>query len=265
MVGDEKNMEIADVKQQIKTGQFDSYYIFHGEEHAIMKIYLKMIADKGNYEISYVDRLMDLMSGAKTNALIDTRHLYVIMDDKEFLTTEKMWEKFKGLKNDIIVFYYTSTDKRLKFWKNFKDRAVEFKKLEPRILTKYIQKEAPFFTEAMCEELIDACDGDYGRILLEIDKIRQYCTAEKVKGDYVFRKFIDDGVIYKSPYDAIFDFVSSVLERNPSKAYNLLEQSYAVGEANLTLLSVKDNICYGIKILKHKTGDLLMTFTSAGK
>lgn len=28
---------------------------------------------------------------------------------------------------------------------------------------------------------------------------------------------------------------------------------------------IKDNICYGIKILKHKTGDLLMTFTSAGK
>ena len=28
---------------------------------------------------------------------------------------------------------------------------------------------------------------------------------------------------------------------------------------------IKDNICYGIKVLKHKNGDLLMTFTSAGK
>jgi len=28
---------------------------------------------------------------------------------------------------------------------------------------------------------------------------------------------------------------------------------------------INDNFCYGIKILKHKTGDLLMTFTSAGK
>ena len=28
---------------------------------------------------------------------------------------------------------------------------------------------------------------------------------------------------------------------------------------------ITDKICYGVKILKHKTGDLLMTFTSAGK
>jgi len=231
-------MEITDLKQQIKTGQFDKVYIFHGEEHAIMKIYLKMIAKKGEYEISYVDSLMDLMTGTRTKSLVPVHHLYVIMDDKEFQTTEKMWEKFTGLKDDIVVFYYTNTDKRLKFWKHFKDVAVEFGKLDNRILTKYIQKEAPFFTEDMCDELITACENDYGRILLEIDKIKHYCLAEKVKGDYVFRKFMDDGVIYRNPQDAIFDFVAAVLERNPSKAYDLLQQSKAIGEANLTLLSV---------------------------
>jgi DNA polymerase III delta subunit len=206
-----------------------------------MKMYLKMMADKGNYELSYADSLMDVMTGAKTKALVPVRHLYIIMDDKEYLTNERIRQKFKGLKDDIVVFYYSTTDKRLKFWKESKDTAVEFTRLNDQVLTKYIQKEAPFFTEGMCKELIDVCDGDYGRILLEIDKIKQYCRAEKVKGDYVFRKFIDEGGIYNAPYDAIFDFVAAFLERTPSKAYDLLQQSKAIGEANLTLLAVLYN------------------------
>lgn len=234
-------MEITDVKQHIKTGEFQKIYIFHGPEHTIMKMYLKMMADKGNYELSYADSLMDVMTGAKTKSLVPVRHLYVIMDDKEYLTNEKIRQKFKGLKDDIVVFYYSTTDKRLKFWKENKDTAVEFTRLNDQVLTKYIQKEAPFFTDDMCKELIDVCDGDYGRILLEIDKMKQYCRAEKVKGDYVFRKFIDEGVIYNAPYDAIFDFVATFLERTPSKAYDLLQQSKAIGEANLTLLAVLYN------------------------
>lgn len=245
MVGDEKDMEIADVKQQIKTGQFDKFYIFYGEEHAIMKIYLEMMAKKGNYEIAYVDSLMDLMTGAKTNSLIQNRHLYIIMDDKEYLTNEKMWEKFKGLKDDIVVFYYTSADKRLKFWKNNKDRAIEFGKLEDRILIKYIQKKLPL-SDDVCMELIRACEGDYGRILLELDKIDAYWQTvkhDKIRydEDTVAKILFKESAIYRQPKDAIFDFVGAVLERRPAKAYDLLQQSKAVGEASLVLISVLYN------------------------
>lgn len=233
-------MEITDVKRQIKSGELDKIYVFHGPEHTVMKTYLKLMADS-KYQLTYADSLMDIMTGAKTKSLVPVHHLYVIMDDKEYLTNEKIRQKFKGLKDDVVVFYYSTTDKRLKFWKDNKDIAVEFSRLSDQVLTKYIQKEAPFFTEDMCKELIDVCDGDYGRILLEIDKMRQYCRAEKIKGDYVFRKFMDEGVIYRNPQDAIFDFVAAFLERKPAKAYDLLQQSKAIGEANLTLLSVLYN------------------------
>lgn len=234
-------MEIADVKQHIKTGQFDKFYIFYGVEHAVMKVYLNMIAEKGNFELTYVNSLMDLMTGVKTKALIPVHHLYVIMDDREFLTNEQMWEKFTGLKDDVVVFYYTTADKRLKFWKNNKDRAVEFGRLEDKILTKYIKQTAPMLTDEQCQTLIDACDGDYGRILLEIDKVRMYSTAEKITGDGAFDSLIEQGAIYYQPKDVIFDFVAAVLERHPSKAYDLLQQSKAVGEANMVLISVLYN------------------------
>ena len=240
MVGDEKDMEITDVKQQIKTGNFDKFYIFHGEEHAVMKIYLNMMANKMGCKLTYADSLLELMSGVRTKSLVPEHHLYVIMDDREFMTNEKMWSKFTGLKDDVVVFYYTTTDKRLKFWKNFKDKAVEFSKLDTRILTKYIQKEAPLSDES-CEKLIELCENDYGRILLEIDKVRSYSKAEAVNPDWALDKLIEQGVIYRAPKDAIFDFVAAFLERKPSKAYDLLQQSKAVGEANMVLLSVLYN------------------------
>lgn len=233
-------MEISDVKQHIKTGNFDKFYIFYGEEHAVMKIYLNMIAEKLGCKITYVDSLMELMTGVRTKSLVSEHHLYIIMDDKEYLTNEKMWEKFTGLKDDVVVFYYTSSDKRLKFWKQNKDRAVEFTKLDTRILTKYIQKDAPLSNES-CERLIELCEHDYGRILLEIDKIRAYSIAEAVTPDGALDELIKSGCIYRAPKDAIFDFVAAFLERRPAKAYDLLQQSKAVGEANMVILSVLYN------------------------
>lgn len=173
-------MEIADVKQMIKTGVFPKYLIFYGEEHAVMKIYLNMMANKMGCKLTYADSILELISGVRTKSLVPEHHLYVIMDDREFMTNEKMWSKFAGLKNDVVVFYYTTTDKRLKFWKNFKDKAVEFSKLDTRILTKYIQNIIPLSNES-CAELIDICENDYGRILLEIDKIKSYVDAMKGK------------------------------------------------------------------------------------
>lgn len=234
-------MEIADVKQHIKTGNFQPVYIFTGEEHTIMKIYLNMIADKGGYEISYADSLVDLMTGTKTKSLVPVHHLYIILDDKEFLTNEKMWDKFKGLKDDIVVFYYTTQDKRLKFWKHFKDEVVEFAKLDDRVLMKYIEKEIGSQNEYVMKDLIDACESDYGRILLELDKVKSYTRATGVIENGVLENFLSDGTIYRPAYDAIFDFVAAVLKRDTHEAYNLLYQSYAVGEANLTLLSVLYN------------------------
>lgn len=231
-------MEISDVKNMIKTGNFPKYLIFHGPEHAIMKIYIDMIAKKGGYKISYADSLINLMIGARTKSLFNVPHIYIVMDDKEFMTNDNMWS-FNGLKDDIVVFYYTSTDKRLKFWKHFKDEAVEFPLLDTRILTKYIQKDIDLSNES-CEELIEICEHDYSRILLEIDKIKMY-MGDKLLPDDAFSILVSDGTIYRPAKDAIFDFVAAVLERNPSKAYNLLDQSKRVGEANMVIISVLYN------------------------
>ena len=236
-------MEIGDIKQQIKSGQVLPLYIFYGEEGTIIKEYIKRIAQSFGGTIIYDNSVTDLYHYSKSTALIQEKYVHVVLDDKEFLTNEKAWS-FKGIKDDVVIFQYTSCDKRLKFWKNFANTCVEFKKLDVRVLEKYIKKQIDLSTEN-CEELIDCCEEDYGRILLEIDKIKQY--SETFTGNYgpnnFFSMLINTGIIYKPPKDAIFDFVRAFLDRDTLLAQELLEQSYAVGEATMVLISVLyDNV-----------------------
>ncbi len=245
-------MEINELKQQIKTGKFDKWYIFNVQECATAKIYIKKMAEKGDFTVSYPDTISDIYSKLNQKSLISLPNIYVIIDDKDFLTNEKAWSAVDKIQDDIVIFYYTNKDGRLKFWKNFQNRAVDFEKLDERVLIKYIQKDIDL-TDDNCRLLIDACEGDYSRILLEIDKIKHYANGNPTLIRNIennsFQTLIDNGTVYRQPKDAIFDFVNAVLERNPEKAWYLLNQSYEVGEANMVLLSVLyDNIKHLLQI-----------------
>lgn len=241
-------MDLKTLKSQIKTGEFDSFYIWDVEEAATAKVYRDMIAQKAGAKVSYVDTISDVFSKARQKSLIKSRMLYVIINDKEFLKNEKAWTALgngRDLKDDIVIFYYTESDKRLKFWKNYKDRVVEFTRLDDRILEKQIQKEMPLSEEG-CHKLIEICEGDFSRIQLELDKLRSWLDRVDPTGDdWSYDKgldyLIEFGAIYKQPQDAIFDFTSAVLDRKPKRAYNLLEQSHAIGEPNMRLITVLYN------------------------
>ena len=247
-------MEIVELKQQIKTGKFDHWYIFSVEECAIAKVYIHKIAEKGGYEISYPDSILDIYSSLGQKSLFSFPHLYILMDDKDFLTNEKAWNAIgdgKNFKDDIVIFYYTSKDARLKFWKNFQNRVIEFNKLEDAILVRYIQKDLPGLSTENCKELIDICESDYSRILLEIDKIKQY---EQSNVNDAFNTLLERGAVYKAPKDTIFDFVNAVLEREAAKAWDLLYQANAVGDGSLRLLFTLYNSVRTMLILQSAKG-----------
>lgn len=59
--------------------------------------------------------------------------------------------------------------------------------------------------------------------------------------DEAFETLIKDGTIYEPPHDAIFDLVDAILDRKVNRVFDLLEQSYEVGEATMVMLSVLYN------------------------
>ena len=94
------------------------------------------------------------------------------------MNSEKLQQQIDAglLGDNMLIHLLTIVDKRTKFYKAYKDAIIEFERLSDTMLKKYIQKEIKL-SERNTERLIDVCEHDYGRILLEIDKIKRYVDA----------------------------------------------------------------------------------------
>ena len=107
-------------------------------------------------------------------------------------------------------------------------------------MSKYLAKEIDLSERSM-KILTEICEFDYGRCLLEIDKIKHYSQTMALTYEASFTELLKSGIIYEPPYDAIFDFVDAVLRRKSKLAYNLYQQCQDIGESNLAMLSVLFN------------------------
>lgn len=73
--------------------------------------------------------------------------------------------------------------------------------------------------------------------------------------DEAFEILVKDGTIYEPPYDAIFDLVDAILDRKVNKTFDLLQQSYGVGEATMVMLSVLYNNAKAVLQVQTYKGD----------
>jgi DNA polymerase III delta subunit len=248
-------MNITDVKVDIKNKKIKPYYIFAGEEIEIQRIYINKIAEVLDYNVVRVDHIADVWAEIISPTLFGKSCVYVVRDDKDLQEDilSAQIEK-NNLNGNIIINLLTTVDKRTKFYKANSDKIVLFERLSDEVLKKYIKKEITL-NNANCERLIAICESDYSRILLEIDKIKRYQrwladegydketdnSLPSVYADSVFERLVEDGTIAVPPQDAIFDLVDAILKRQRKRVYDLLEQCYAVGEANMVILSVLYN------------------------
>lgn len=229
-------MNITDVKKQIKEKSLSSFYIFTGEEIEVQRIYINKIAEVSNMSVVRANSISDIWNIMTRPTLIDEKHVYVVRDDKDFNSNATLQKQLQEdvLNGNILIILLTNVDKRTLLYKTFKDTIITFEYLSTDILIKHVQSNIAL-NKSNSKRLIELCANDYSRILLEIDKITRYDTKNV---DKAFEELVEQGTIYTPPKDAIFDFVDAVLRRQVSRAYNLLEQCYAVGESNMALLSV---------------------------
>lgn len=236
-------MTIADVKRDIQDKTIKSYYIFAGDEIEVQRIYINKIADVLGYEVVRVDCIADVWSSVVTPTLFDNPCVYVVRDDKELLQDEVLQQQLatSNLNGNIIINLLSTIDKRTKWYKSNSDKIVVFERLTTDLLIKYCQREIAL-NKRNSERLIAICENDYSRILLEIDKIKRFMMCDETADcNVVFEKFVSEGVIYQPPKDAVFDLVDAILKRQINQVYNLLEQCYKIGEANMVILSVLYN------------------------
>lgn len=246
-------MDVSALKAYIQTKKIPNILIFSGPEWEVQKIYINQIVKVTGLESKRVDSISNVVSKFKSTSFVNKDYLYIARDDSEYMQNEKLQELVKQtIGNNMFVLLLTNVDKRLKFYKTCKDSIVEFEPLKPMVLKKYIQKQITL-SDKNCDKLMEVCEYDYGRCLLEINKIKSFIPkcdtdnrdlhVDKSESfeDYCFRLLLADRTIYQPPKDAIFDFVDAILDHKCELAFNLYEQCKAVGEATLVMISVLYN------------------------
>lgn len=239
-------MDVSALKGQIKAHNIDKFLIFTGPEWKVQQLYIQQISKVLNMQIKHIESVTDIYSKKGNTSFIKSNYVYVVRDDKEILQNEKVQTQLLDIIGDnTLILLITTVDKRTKFYRTYKDIIVEFEALKPEILAKYIQKEIEL-SKNNIEKLMEVCEYDYGRCLLEIDKIKQYAesynagNSNETDPSQVFDWLLKDGTIYTPPKDAIFDFVDAILDRKLS-CFDLYEQCKAVGEATMVMVSVLYN------------------------
>lgn len=239
-------METTEIKSHIKNKSFSNFYIFSGSEWKIQRLYIDQISKVSGKELRYIDSISDIYGKRNSTSFIKKSYLYVVRDDKEIIQNEKIQSQLNNIiGSNILILILTSVDKRLKFYKSYQDSICEFGSLKPEILTKYIRKEINL-SNSNCDKLMEVCEYDYGRCLLEIDKIHSYAVDAQIHGydmdsNESFEDLLKAGIIYQPPKDAIFDFIDAILDADVNLSFNLYHQCLAVGEAVMVMISVLYN------------------------
>lgn len=238
-------MDMQGLKAHIKSKTVPNILYFTGDEWEVQKIFIRQIAKVKGLETKRIDSITNVMGKFKSKSFVQVDYIYIARDDKQYMEDEKAQQLLPSIiGQNMYILLLTNVDKRTKFYKANADNLVEFEKLPEKMLIKYIQKEIPL-SESNCKKLIEVCESDYGRCLLEIDKIKNYAKESSsqyaMKVDAAFSLLLEDGTIYKPPKDAIFDFVDAVLDANYVKCFDLYEQCKAIGEALLVMISVLYN------------------------
>ena len=230
-------MDVSSLKAHIKTNSIPHILYFTGNEWEVQKIFIQQIAKVTKLETKRVESIVDVMGKFKSSSFVQKNYIYIARDDSQYMGDEKAQEILKNtIGQNMFILLLSSVDKRTKFYKSNMFNLVEFEPLPEKMLIKYIQKDIPL-SEKNCKKLIEVCESDYGRILLEIDKIKRF---DREATNSAFEHLLKAGVIYTPPKDAIFDFVDAILDKD-IKCFDLYEQCKAVGEATLVMISVLYN------------------------
>ena len=232
-------MDLSALKTHIISKKLDPMYIFNGPEVGVMDIYIKQMAKVQNAIITRLDGIDDLSRKMHKGSMLKNAQIYILRDSKEFIQDNDLALKItqkNALTGVPLILLYSSIDKRSKFYKTYQDQIVEFLPMKPEVLKKYIQKEIQL-SDGAYNKLIEVCESDYSRILLEVDKIKRYCEATHNNAESAFGTLMKAGAIFQPPKDAVFDFVDAVLKGKKDLAFYLLKSSYEYGEATMVLLS----------------------------
>lgn len=236
-------MELVDLMKRISSNDIPHFLILFGEEQTILNIYLTHILEVTNTKRISADSVSYIMQNINKKRFDKSIRLYVVQDDMAFLRAEDSWETVRDTPTkDYIILRYHSLDKRSAFVKKNQQNLVEFARLSKEVLQTYIAKDLPDLSEKNSSKLVEYCNYDYGRILMEIDKIKQYSSVRTdLTIDSCFVQLDKQGLFHKEIGDITFELTNAVLGGYPETAIQKLDEAKRKGEPAMMIVSILYN------------------------
>lgn len=247
-------MELGELMRLVAKGEWKPYLIFTGPEISIMNIYLNKISELIGVPAKKVDSLRTIYSQINCRSVFNDKAMFVVRNDNDLIKQEKVWQDLPlYLGNNTLILVYSNIDKRSKFYKQNEQYIVEFDRLTKAQLSNYVMKELSL-TTSNAEQLAEMCDCDYGRLMLEIDKLKYLrqalndevldynnsntVEAPEMSDEDCFYHAMRSKLIYTAPKDVAFDFVGAVLRNDHSLSMGLLAELEELKTSEVMILSL---------------------------
>ena len=236
-------MELVNLMKAISENNIPHYLVLFGEEQAILNIYIQHIAQ--NYKIVHCDTVAYALSQVEKKSIDKSNKVYVVNEDNAYIKADESWKNVEQTFNKsrhILLIKYHSLDKRGKFYLNNKQNSVEFTHLSKDVLISYINQKLPDLSEKNASKLVEYCSNDYGRILLEVDKIKQYSSVRTdLTIDSCFVQLDKQGLFHKEIGDITFELTNAVLGGYSETAIQKLDEAKRKGEPAMMIASILYN------------------------
>nr|DAV62583.1 MAG TPA: DNA polymerase III, delta subunit [Caudoviricetes sp.] len=233
-------MKLVDLMKRISSNDIPHFLILFGEEQTILNIYLTHILEVTKTKRISADSVSYVMQNINKKRFDKSLRLYVVQDDMSFLKAEDSWETVRNTPTkDYIILRYHSLDKRSAFVKKNQQNLVEFSRLTKEVLQTYISKDLSDLSEKNSSKLVEYCNYDYGRILMEIDKIKQYSSIRTdLTLDSCFERLDKQGLFHKEIGDITFELTNAVLGGYTETAIQKLDEAKRKGEPVMMIVSI---------------------------
>lgn len=241
-------MELLDLMKKISNNDIPHFLIFFGEEQKIIDIYIQNIMQSVDGKKVVVDNVSQAIKDNGKKSLDKSIKVYVATEDTAFLTKDESWENVrKSMHKNYLILRYHALDKRSAFVKKNQQNIVEFSHLSNEVLQQYIQRDLPDLSDENVSKLISYCNNDYGRILLEVDKIWQAQSSRlsnfniNLDSNDCFEKLDKQGLFHKEIGDITFELTNAVLGGYPETAIQKLDEAKRKGEPAMMIVSILYN------------------------
>lgn len=240
-------MELVDLMKKISNNDIPHFLILYGEEQTILDIYIKNIIKSINAKQIHTESVTGVIKNVGMKSLDKSIKVYTVMDDQGFIKADDKWLSIqKSMNKDYLILRYHSLDKRSAFVKKNQQNIVEFSHLSEEVLQQYVSKDLPDLCEKNASKLISYCNYDYGRILLEADKIKQYhayivSLTNGISVNDCFDELNKQGLFYKEIGDITFELTNAVLGGYPETAIQKLDEAKRKGEPAMMIASILYN------------------------